>query len=225
MIQIDEQTGLIILALGLFFAISGYFWLVIRAKQTGWVWFLVSTLLAPLGGGIVFAAVHFRKVIGPVAFIVAGLLIGASPIAINKLFPPVKAPIESVTTGEVDLTLTGLKDYDYSQLQEKPGLTVLQMANPEVTDEIVEWLRPMKSLKRLDLSDSQITEKALAILAELPALEDLKLSRTKIGDEAIQDFLKKAPALKEITLSGTQVKTSTLRTWKNAKPEERRYVK
>lgn len=224
MFKIDEQTGAILLILGVAFFVLGYLWLIVRAFRTRIVWGLAATFLPPLGG-IVFALTHLRKAWPPLLMVLIGILFGASPYALNYFFPPVKAPIENVTTGETDLTITGMPNYDYAALKDKSTLTVLQMANADVTDATLEYLKPMDKLKRLDLSDSQITDKGLEILAALPALEDLKLSRTKVTDDGIQKLLNTAKVLNAITLTGTEVKTATLRNWKNAKPEERKYIK
>jgi len=225
MLQLDEQTGAIILIVGMALCALGYLWLVFRAFGTSWAWGLVTLLLAPLGGGVVYAVTHLRKALGPILVVLLGLATGASPYALNKLFPPQLVVAEGITTGETDLTVTGMPNYDYAQLKQKTDLTVLQMANPEVTDAILAFLAPMSQLKRLDLSDTQITDSGLEILAALPALEDLKLARTQVSDEGIKKFLSQAKALNAITLTGTQVKTATLRDWKNARPNERKYVK
>lgn len=222
--KLDEQTGAILLILGLALLIAGYIWLLVLAFRTRIVWGVIAFFL-PFVGGLAFILTHFRKCVGPLVLLGLGLVFGGSPYALNALFPPVKAPVENVTTGEKDLTLTGLANYDYSALKEKPHLTILQMGNPDVTDATLEFLKSMEHLKRLDLNDTQITDAGLEILGSLPALEDLKLSRTKVTDEGIKKFLTQAKVLNAITLTGTGVKTATLRDWKNARPDQRKYVK
>ena len=222
--NLDERTGLYILIAGFALLVAGYLWLVARAFRTRTLWGFVAILLAPVGG-LVFAVAHFRKAILPLGVMLLGALATASPFALNKLFPPAIAPIENRTTGETDLTLTGMANFDYATLNDKPTLTVLQMANADVTDATLEYLKPMAKLRRLDLSGSAVTDAGLERLAGLPALEDVKLSRTKVTDAGIKAFLAASPGLKEITLTGTDVKTATLREWKNAKPDERKYVK
>jgi hypothetical protein len=222
--KLDEQTGAILLILGVVFFFAGYLWLLVRAFRTRIVWGVIAFFL-PIVGGLAFILTHFRKCVGPLVLLGLGLIFGGSPYALNALFPPVLAPVENVTTGEKDLTLTGLANYDYATLKEKHHLTVLQMGNPDVTDTTLEFLKAMEHLKRLDLNDTQITDAGLQILASLPALEDLKLSRTKVTDEGIKKFLATAKALNAITVTGTSVKTATLRDWKNAQPDQRKYVK
>lgn len=222
--QLDEQTGVLILAVGLGLVAIGYLWLVVRAFGTRLWWGLVAFLLAPVGG-IVYALVHARRAIWPGIVMLVGALTAASPVALNKLFPPIIAPIQNVTTGETDLTVTGQKDFDYSTLAAKTDLTVLQMANPDVTDATLDSLKGMSKLKRLDLSDTAITDAGLAVLGTLPALEDVKLARTKITDAGMKKLLADAKSLKEIDARGTTVATGTLRDWKNADKDARKYLK
>ena len=56
-------------------------------------------------------------------------------------------------------------------------MAVLQMANPDVTDQSLESLREMKALRELDLNGSQVTDAGLEILKELPALASLRLAQ------------------------------------------------
>ena len=65
----------------------------------------------------------------------------------------------------------------------KQEVTVLQLANPDVTDATLESLRDMKVLRELDLNGSQITDAGLEILKGLPALASLRIARTKITDK------------------------------------------
>jgi hypothetical protein len=222
--QITEQTGFIILVVGLALLAIGYLWLMVRAFRTGFWWGLAALLLAPLGG-LVYAVVHRRRALGPVLVMLLGGLVAASPIAINRLVPTKQDELKNLTTGETDLTITGLGGYDYASLRTKTDLTVLQMANPDVTDADVEHLRALTNLKRLDLSDTSITDKSISVLASLPTLEDVKLARTKLTDDGVKKLLAEAKRLRAIDLRGTDVKTATLRDWKNADKDNRSYLK
>jgi hypothetical protein len=222
--QITEQTGIIILVAGLVLVAVGYLWLVVRAFHTGTWWGLAALLLPPVGP-LVYVIAHWRPARAPLAVVLLGGLVAASPVAINRFIPTKKEEIKNVTTGETDLTVTGLPGYDYASLQEKTDLTVLQMANPEVSDAVVEHLSGMTVLKRLDLSDTAVTDAAIPILASLPALEDVKLARTKVTDDGVKKLLAGAKRLRAIDVRGTDVKTPTLRDWKNEDKDNRTYLK
>jgi hypothetical protein len=219
----DDQLGFVILAVGLALTAVGSLWLIIRAFRTGLGWGL-AVLLLPGVGVIAYALFHFKRAIWPLVVMLLGGLVAASPIAINKLVPPVKEELKNTTPEETDLTVTGLAGYDYASLKTKTDLTVLQMANKEVTDAEVEHLRGLTKLKRLDLTDTAVTDASLAVLATLPLLEDVKLARTKVSDDGVKKFLADAKALKAIDVRGTDVKTATVRDWKNAGPD-RTYLK
>ncbi|MGL4421964.1 MAG: hypothetical protein ACRCZF_14955, partial [Gemmataceae bacterium] len=221
--KLDEQTGAIILLVGLGLFALGYLWLIFKAFRSHILWGLAVLIVTPIGG-LVYGLFHLRAALRPLILLLLGFMLMSAPYALNLIFPPVIGPIENTTPNESDLTLTDLKNYDYAQLRTKTGLTILNMANADVTDATIEHLRGLKKLRRLDLSNSQLTDSALPILAELPELEDVKLSRTKVTDEGIATFLKTAPKLREITLTGTAVKTATLRDWKNTDPKNRLYV-
>ena len=222
--QLSEQTGFLILVAGLVLVALGYLWLIVRAFRTHIWWGVASVLLAPVAG-LVFAAAHFRRALAPLAVVLVGGLVVASPIAINRLVPAKQEEVKNVTTGETDLTVTGMSGYDYPSVRTKTDLTVLQMANADVTDADVEHLRGLVKIRRLDLSDTAVTDASLPLLASLPALEDVKLARTKVTDDGVKKLLADAKQLKAIDARGTSVKTATLRDWKNADKDNRNYLK
>jgi hypothetical protein len=75
--------------------------------------------------------------------------------------------------------LTGLKDFDYAALTSRRDTAVLQMANEDLTDHTLQYLKGMTHLHSLDVSGTQITDEGLRVLAELPRLRELRLARTK----------------------------------------------
>src|SRR5262249_8935235 len=103
----------------------------------------------------------------------------------------------------------------------KPDVVVLQMANPDVTDESIAPLKEMKGLQELDLSGTQVTDVGLTILKDLPALARLRLARTKITDQGFHDALFAKESLMQLDLRGTQVSHETGRAWHDAKPDRR----
>ena len=117
------------------------------------------------------------------------LLIAAIP-AIYTLYVPLNLGArEKLVNGEKHLTLTGSDPKDAPDLKSKKDVTVLQMANPDVTDQSLEPLKEMKLLRELDLNGSQITDAGLEILKALPALASLRLARTKITDQGFRAAL------------------------------------
>jgi RNA polymerase sigma factor (sigma-70 family) len=130
---------------------------------------------------------------------------------------------EQIVDGELRITLTGLKHFDYGSLRERREVVVLQMANEDVDDQTLEHLKGMDQLRKLNLSDTRITDKGLALVAELPRLQELYLARTKITDEGFQKHLAPKETLLKLDLTGTRVKTKTKRAWKKLKPLEREY--
>ena len=106
-------------------------------------------------------------------------------------------------------------------LGSKRDVVVLQMANPDVTDQTLEPLKGMSALKELDLNNTQVTDAGLKILKDLPALSVLRLKNTKITDLGFQDTLAGKDSLMQLDLRGTQVGRETVQTWRKAKEGRR----
>src|SRR5262249_38055170 len=115
-------------------------------------------------------------------------------------------------------------NYDYAKLARFQEAAVLQMANPDVTDETLKLLRGFAQLKELDLNDTAITDAGLEELQRCPRLETLRLKNTKITDAGFRAYLLDRDSLKEIDVRETQVKSKTLRDWK-MKKEGRKFLK
>jgi len=98
---------------------------------------------------------------------------------------------------------------------------VLQMANPDVTDQSLEPLKAMNALQELDLSGTQVTDMGLRILKDLPALVRLHLARTKITDQGFHEALFAKDSLMQLDLRSTQVGRETVQAWRDAKPGRR----
>jgi hypothetical protein len=129
-----------------------------------------------------------------------------------------RAEVSSPETGEEPtLTVTGLKNFDYASLKEKPYLEVLQMANEDVTDKTLEYLKGMTKLRQLDLSNTQVTDGGLKALKELPKLEVLQLSGTKVTDEGIRQHLFPLESLMELSVWRTKVTRPTRQQWRDSK--------
>lgn len=219
-----EQYALIAIVLGILLVLIGMFWLLVRAFRQGKGWGFAVLFLPPTA--LLFSARHYVQAAGPFRVILLGGLLGAIPYAVNFIeqqFIPLK-PYEQMVDGGLRITLTGVKDFHYAILRQKPKLVVLQMANPEVDDQTLENLKGMDHLVELDLNGTQITDRGLATIAALPRLKNLRLARTKITDEGFRAHLLPKESLVHLDLTGTEVKGKTKREWKNQKPEEREYV-
>ena len=168
--------------------------------------------------GLVFRAFrHWRKGLLPLGLIGLGLVITGFPPVYRLLVPIDLGPLEKLVEGERHITLTGWDRKDYALLGSKHDVVVLQMANPDVTDQTLENLKGMSTLKELDLDNTQVTDAGLKVLKDLPALKVLRLKNTKISNQGFQDALAGKDTLMQLDLRGTQVSRETVQTWQKAK--------
>jgi energy-coupling factor transporter transmembrane protein EcfT len=204
---------------GLALAAVGFLALVVIAFRVRWWWGLSSLLFFPIA--FVFALKHFRRSRIPLGMIVLGLVMAGFPPAYTRLMPIDLGPRERIVGGETHVTLTGWDRSDYSFLTRKPEIVVLQMANADVTDATLSYLKDMKRLRELDLNDSGVTDAGLAALAGLPTLESLRLRNTKVSDKGLADSLARLDGLKQLDLRGTDVSREAVQSWRDAKPGRR----
>jgi hypothetical protein len=207
----SEQIGVILLVAGLLAATVGLLWLLGRGVAV-----LVGRRTA-------------RQLLVPLALLAGGLVVGAVPFAYQNLYLRIVGlgERERVIDGERALTLTGWDRGDFAILAEKPDIAILELGNPDVTDETLEALLKMPNLRELTLNDSSVTDAGLATLARLPSLERLRIARTQITPEGLRRFLDAPPKqLRELDVSGNEIPAKLLRSWKNAaaEGEDRRYV-
>lgn len=206
---------------GLAIAVVGFLWLVIRAFRTRILWGLGLLLLPPLA--FVFIARQRRQVLLPGLVLFVGLGLFGVPYGMTLYekyivgFPE----RERIVEGELHLTLTGWDRPRYYILETKPETVVLQMANPDVTDQTLAYLDGMTGLRELDLKDTQITDAGLEVLAKLPRLEKLWLRKTRITDAGFRRHLEPMPSLKMLDLQETAVASETIAAWKKAQPGRR----
>jgi hypothetical protein len=248
MIENLEQYAVYAVVAGALLLAVGSIWLLVRAFRTNVWWGLLALLFFPIGA-IVFAVHNWKRARWPVILAVVGGLVLAAPFAVNYYQQRYLdlGEREKIVDGELHLTLTRWDKKDYSFLRLKPQTVVLQMANADVTDQTLEYVRGMKGLHVLDVSDSQVTDAGLDVLAELPNLQVLYLSRTQVTDAGLAK-LKGLPALRRLYLAGTKiteqgfkdhlatlpslrfidadqtaVPKSALRAWRNVNLAEREY--
>ena len=150
-----------------------------------------------------------------------GLVVLAAPPVLNRIAPVDLGPRDKIVAGERHLTLTGWDRKDYSELAQRADAVVLQMANPDVTDETLLYLKGFDRLKELDVSDSKITDAGLKTLRDLPALATLRLKNTKITDAGFRDALAEKESLQRLDLTDTAVDRETVEAWKKAKAGRR----
>jgi hypothetical protein len=222
---VSEKYGVIALFAGVALVAAGYFWLLARAFRTRRLWGWGILLLPPLG--LAFVIRHFRTSAKPLALAVAGGLVIGGTYGANYYFTHFVdlGPREKIVDGERHITLTGWDGTDYAVLRDRPDTVVLQMANPDVTDQTLENLRGMSRLRELDLNDTRVTDAGLQVLAGLPSLQILRLRNTQVTDQGFRDHLGDREALRELDLRETAVASKTLRAWKERRKDERKYLR
>lgn len=202
----SEQIGFVLVLTGLLLSTAGLVWLAARVVGAG---------LRRVAGRTSAA----RRLLTPAIVLAAGLVIGAVPFASQRAYLAIHglAERERVIDGERALTLTGWDRSDYSIILTRPDTAILEMSNPDVTDETLAVLRQLPQLKELSLDDSSVTDVGLATLARLPALESLRIARTKVTPAGVAAFLASPPPkLRQIDVSGNAIPTEILRGWKEA---------
>lgn len=223
----SEVVGVGLLFGGLLLLIVGLLWLIAQAyRSSGFFLAALLTLTVP-AGPLIYGLIHFRKSLKPLVLILAGVLIGAVPFALSHGLELLVGlgERERLIAGERHLVLTGWDRPNYSILNSRADVVVLEMGNPDVSDETLKLLQPLTKLRELTLNDSVITDEGLKFLRQLPALESLRVARTKITKDGVVEFLADPPArLRELDVSGNSIPASALRKWKNEEPEIRRYV-
>ncbi len=171
----------------------------------GVAWFLFRSLRSPRRFGF------------PIAICLIGLGLAVAPTVYTRLIETIDlGERERMVDGELHLTLTGWDRDDYSILADKPETVVLQMANLDVTDRTLEFLRSMPKLRELDLDGSSISDAGLEIIADLETLQILRVGNTAISDEGFQRWLMELPQLRRLNLAQAAVSDQTIETWRNA---------
>jgi len=214
-----EQYGLYIELAGLALMVLGWIWMTATAFRRGVGWG-VFVLLCPPAAPF-YGMWRGRAALPPLLAMGLGFVVLAAPPILNRMAPVDLGPRDKIVAGERHLTLTGWDRKDYSGLALRPDVVVLQMANPDVTDETLAYLKGFDRLKELDVSDSKITDAGLKTLKDLPALATVWLKNTKITDAGFREALADKESLKRLDLTGTAVDRETVEAWKKAKPGRR----
>lgn len=162
---------------------------------------------------------QWSKVKRPVLLLCLGVFLLALPFTVNYLLQRYLdlGPRERYVNGELHITLTGWDGHDYSILRFRPNAVVVQMANPDVNDETMQFLSELDSLRALDISNTRVTDAGLVYLEGLP-IESLRVGRTSVTNAGFRDHLTKIATLKNLDLSGTGVTGDLVKEWRDAKP-------
>ncbi len=223
-----EVYGVYLLLGGALLAAISFLWLVISGFRQHIGWGFAMILLGPIVC-IAYLFVHFRK-----AWLPTLLLLLAGLCMVSAFFAPILllhwyglGEWERTVDGEVHLTLTGWNKpgSDYAKLEKRTDVVVLQMANDDVTDETLTYLKNLTQLRELDLERAQITDEGLKVIKDLPSLEDLRMRKTKITDAGFRTHLLALPRLKNVDVRDTEVTSKTMREWKKVDSENRKYLK
>jgi len=206
---------------GLIVIFAGGIGLIIAAFRTHAAW----GFLTLFGGGPFFILFRWAQARRPVLIMLVGAAMIATPYAVNFVQQHLLdlGERDKLVEGERHLTLTGWDKKDYSVLTLRPDTVVLQMANADVTDATLDFLKPMSKLRELDLNDTKVTDAGLAAIKEKP-LEVLRLRNTAITDAGFRSQLAGLESLRELDLRGTKVAPATFREWKSAKSGRRGFA-
>jgi hypothetical protein len=217
-----ERTWIAILLAGLAIVVLAYFWLAVRAVSAS-KWWRIG-YLPPFA--FLYVLSFSRRVVAPLVLLLMGLVVAASPFVITRHLQPLlpRHAWEKNVDGELHVTLTGLSQFNYASLKTRKEISLLQMANADVTDQALEFLRDHPLLYELDVNGSQVTDVGLVTLKSLPKLKTLRLAKTKVTDDGFLQNLAGSDLLMEFDARETEIKSATLRKWKNAK-EGRSYLK
>lgn len=210
----NESQLFLATLVGLALLVVAWVWVAVVAWRQRLAWGAAVLLFPP--AGLLFAARHFAAARLPLAVGLLGLVAAAGPPVVSRLLPVDLGPRDTLVDGERHVTLTGWDRKDYGALRDLTDVAVLQMANPDVTDDTLRLLDGLDRLRELDLNDTQVTDAGLAVLARLPALERLRLANTRITDAGFRQHLAAGTRLVELDLRGTQVTKDTITAWRSA---------
>ena len=85
------------------------------------------------------------------------------------------------------------------------AIVEISLARTWATDNDVERLAEIKTLKRLDLSFTYVSDRGIERIAQLPGLEELTLDTAEFITDAATSYLRAAKHLRKLSLRGTDV--------------------
>ncbi|MFK7820545.1 MAG: hypothetical protein AB8G99_17630 [Planctomycetaceae bacterium] len=181
------------------------FWSGLTVLALGAIWFLLILIRGPR-----------KRIWIPALTVILGLGLMGAPAMIDRYIPVDLGARERMIEGKRHITLTGWDGESYRFLVQKPDTFLLQMGNPDVTDQTLELVEEMASREELDLNDSAVTDEGLAHLSELRKLRILRLRGTKITDEGFRTHLFPVESLKRIDVRNTRLSEAAVNEWKAA---------
>ncbi|MBX3443516.1 MAG: hypothetical protein KF774_14005 [Planctomyces sp.] len=152
----------------------------------------------------------------PAAVLALGIALTSFPPLYTRLAPIDLGPRIREVDGETHITLTGWDRGDYRAIAQHPDAVVLQMANADVDDSVLEHVRGLARLRELDLDNTRMTDVGLALVADLPELQRLRISNTPTTDAGFRATLMAHPKLRRLWCPGTGIWKSTLEEWKQS---------
>ena len=197
---------------GIVLTILGILWLYLVAFAQERRWFYRMLIFPPLSLGFIARAPQLAW--KPSATIALGLFLAIAPAIYTRTAKIDLSQHERLVDGQVQVTLTGWDQHDYSFLPSRQEIAVLQMANADVDDKVLTYVGEMKNLVELDISHSAVTDAGLAALAKLPHLEKLRLVKTAVTDAGVSAHLTPHPTLKMLDVGETAVTKGALTTFK-----------
>tara|TARA_R110002049_G_scaffold27321_2_gene94006 strand:+ start:74159 stop:74755 length:597 start_codon:yes stop_codon:yes gene_type:complete len=186
---------------GLVLMAAGLLWLITRTLRRDWSFLLPSLLL------------------------LVGLAALVTPLVLTRYVVNVDlGPRNVLVDGERHITLTGWDQKDYRVLEAFPETIVLQMANADVDDQTLIYLKGMANLRELDLNDTRVTDAGLKHLSRLSGLRSLKLRATGITDDGFAQWITPMSGLKRLDLRETTISLDAVKDWK-AQSGDRRVLR
>lgn len=122
----------------------------------------------------------------------------------------------TATGSNLEVTLTDWKGTadDYALLKGLKNVTVLNMANPDVTNATLENVAALTTLEDLDVHNTKIDDDGIKHLTGLKHLKKLNLKKTAVTAPGLEP-LKALPALEFVDVRDTKVPAEEVKLWKN----------
>jgi hypothetical protein len=96
-----------------------------------------------------------------------------------------------------------------ARFNERGEIVAIDVANTPFSDEEMQYLDQLPTLRELHLAGTLITDSGMAHVARLPQLEELYLAKTSVGDAGLA-HISGLVRLRAINLYGTQITTAGL---------------
>jgi serine/threonine protein kinase len=132
----------------------------------------------------------------------------------RRLFQPSELPAERFRIQNVKIYSAGVTSDQVAKFRELPGLQGLTLIGNPITDDAVEHLVALRSLRWLYVGKTQIGDAQLGGLSQLTNLESLGLEETRVTDDGLRQITGLL-ALRELRLGNTAISDASLANLKN----------